>query len=167
MRTDPDRSRKLFMQIIIGLIFAIFMMTFAWYANKSEPAIHKVAMSTAADSFTTSVVNAHWQWRAEGSPNRIILVEYNRAHQETDRRPINMSHLGWPKVEPNQEGCEKLWQAVLGLPLQIQGFKVRADYYNGLNVTGKILDSYCRYEIAVGPYFEYKVFTGVVTKSDS
>ncbi len=166
MRTDPDRSRKLFMQIIIGIIFSIFMMTFVWFASESEPAVHKVAMNTAADSFTTSVVNAHWQWRAEGSPNRIILVEYNRAQQEVDRRPVSMSHLGWPKVEPNQDGCERLWRSILGLPLEINGFKVQANYYNGLNINGKILDSYCRFGLSIGPYFEYKVFTGVVTKSD-
>ncbi|MCY7295271.1 hypothetical protein [Alteromonas sp. a30] len=167
MSTNSDQSQRLFMGLVIFIIIAIFMSTLVWYVSESEPEVNKVAMNVAADSFTTSVVNAHWQWRAEGNPNRIILIEYNRAQQEVDRRPVTMSHLGWPKVEPSREGCEQLWKSILGLPLKIQGFKVKANYYNGLDVSGKILDSFCRFSIAVGPYFDYKVYTGVVTKSDA
>lgn len=167
MSSNPEQGRRLFMGLVIFIIIVIFMSTLIWYVSESEPEINKVAMNSAADSFTTSVVNAHWQWRAEGNPNRIILIEYNRAQQEVDRRPVNMSHLGWPKVEPHREGCEQLWKSILGIPMTIQGFRVKADYYNGLDVTGNILDSYCRFGLSVGPYFDYKVYTGVVTKSDA
>lgn len=161
-----EEGRKLFFGIVIVIMFVLFMTIFIWYMSKSQPEIHKVAMSTVADSFATSVINAHWQWRAEGAPTRIILVDFNRGGVETDRRPITMSHLGWPRVEPNSEGCEQVWKAVLGIPMSIQGFKVQAEFYDGLEISGKILDSYCRFSIAMGPYFEYKIYTGTVTKSD-
>ena len=164
--TSQENSRKLFLGIIFILILVLFMGIFIWFMSKNYPNVKKVAMSTVADSFATSVVNAHWQWRAEGQPNRIILVSYNRQGKETDRRPVTMSHLGWPRVEPNSIGCEKVWQAVLGIPLTLQGFKVQSEFYDGLDVSGKILDSYCKFSIAMGPYFEYKIYTGTVTKSD-
>lgn len=161
-----EEGRKLFLGIIIVLMFASFMAIFIWYISKSQPDFQKVAMSSAADSFATSVVNSHWQWRAEGTPTRIILVEYNRAGKEKDRRPVTMSHLGWPRVEPNSDGCKQLWDSILGIPLTLQGFKVQAEFYDGLEVSNKILDSYCRFSVAMGPYFEYKIYTGSVTKSD-
>lgn len=161
-----DEGRKLFFGIIIAVLFTLFMTVFIWFMSKNKPSIDKVAMSTVADSFATSVVNAHWQWRAEGQPNRIILVSYNREGRETDRRPITMSHLGWPRVEPNSDGCAALWKSVLGIPMTLQGFRVQPEFYDGLDISGKILDSYCKYSIAIGPYFEYKIYTGNVTKSD-
>lgn len=163
---QKQQSRTLFIGIIIALLFATFMSTFVWYMSQTQPDVSKLAMRTAADTFSTSAVNAHWKWRAEGNPQRIILVEYNRAGKETDRRPVTMSHLGWPRVEPKEEGCEHLWTQMLGLSLELQGLRVEAQYHDGLFNSGRILDSYCRYRISTGPYFDYKIFTGSVSKSD-
>ena len=159
-------SRALFVGIVIAVIFAAFMSIFVWYMSRSQSDVSKLAMRTAANTFSTSAINTHWKWRIEGSPQRVILIEYNRAGKETDRRPITMSNLGWPRVEPNAEGCQQQWLQMLGQPLEIQGLRVDAQYYDGLLNTGKILDSYCRYRISSGPYFDYKIFTGNVSKSD-
>lgn len=159
-------SRALFVGIIIALIFTAFMSTFVWYMSRSQSDVSKLAMRTAANTFSTSAINTHWKWRIEGSPQRVILIEYNRAGKETDRRPITMSNLGWPRVEPNTEGCQQQWLQMLGMPMELQGFKVEAQYYDGRLNSGKILDSYCRYNIKSGSYFDYKIFTGRVSKSD-
>jgi len=118
-------SRALFVGIIVALIFTAFMSTFVWYMSRSQSDVSKLAMRTAANTFSTSAINTHWKWRIEGSPQRVILIEYNRAGKETDRRPITMSHLGWPRVEPNTEGCQQQWLQMLGLPMELQGFKCK------------------------------------------
>lgn len=151
--------------ITIGLFFAL-MTFFIIYFDRTEPDIQRVTLMTAADSFATTVTQAHWQWRAEGSPNRILLVDYNHTGKETNRRPVIMSDLGWPRVEPGQMGCAKLWQTVLDIPLQLHNFKIRAEFIDGINDTGKILDSKCRYSLAIGAHFDYWVFTGRVVKYD-
>lgn len=163
-----DNNRSLYMNLLIVAIFIIFIGTFIWYFIRSDTSIkaQRIAMRDIADTFNTSITNAHWQWRAEGSPNRIILVTYNMAGQETNRRPVTMSHLGWPRVEPNSEGCEKVWDTILDIPLRVHSFNVYAEFFDGLQHSGKILDSMCRFRISTGPNFEYKIYTGQVFKYD-
>ena len=50
------------------------------------------------------------------------------------------------------------------MPMDIDGFKVFAEYYDGLKLSNNALDSVCRYRLSTGPYFEYKVFSGQVLK---
>lgn len=157
-------SKGVLINFIIIVLFFVLIATFVWYFNKNEPNVRKTALMTVADSFATSVTNAHWQWRAEGSPERIMLVDYNRAGQETNRRPVTMSDLGWPRVEPGMEGCKGVWDMILDMPLQLDNFRVRAEFVDGINSGGKILDSKCRFSVTAGAWFDYYIYTGRVQK---
>lgn len=161
---DSGSNNAVLINFIIIVLFFVLIAIFVWYFNKNEPNVQKVALLTSADSFSTSVVNAHWQWRAEGSPERIMLVDYNRGGQETNRRPVIMSDLGWPRVEPGLEGCKDVWGMILDMPLQLNNFRVRAEFFDGINSGGKILDSKCRFGVTAGAWFDYYIYTGRVVK---
>jgi len=165
--SDGDSTNKgVLINFIIIVLFFVLIATFVWYFNKNEPNVQKAALMTSADSFATSVTNSHWQWRAEGSPERIMLVDYNRAGQETNRRPVTMSDLGWPRVEPDMQGCKDVWDMILDIPLQLNNFRVRAEFFDGINNGGKILDSKCRFSVTAGAWFDYYIYTGNVGKSE-
>ncbi len=93
-----------------------------------------------------------------------MLVDYNDQGKETNRRPVTMSDLGWPRVEPTAQGCADLWDIILDMPMEINSYRVKAEFIDGIDSTGKVLDSKCRYKLAMGAYFEYWVYTGNVVK---
>ncbi|GAB3027318.1 hypothetical protein [Bowmanella dokdonensis] len=153
------------MQIAVVTVFAVLMAVFIWYLQDSEPDIKQATMDLLADEMAKSVVSAKWQWEAEGRPARIVQVRYDKVTgKEVDRSPIPMSHLGWPRVEPNAQGCGDLWRAVLNQPLQIHSFKVYAEYFDGVEMSGKALDSTCRFRLSTGPSFDYRIYMGQVVK---
>jgi hypothetical protein len=154
----------LFLSCVIIIAFFAFISTLVWYLYESEPDIERTAMEALSKQFSTSVTNAHWQWRAEGEPNRIVLVHYDIEGNENNRRPIEMGHLGYPKVEPSSKGCGELWRVVLDMPLSLNRLKVYAEYYDGIAISGNILDSYCRYRLLNGPMFDYKIYRGQIEK---
>lgn len=164
MSDQASNNKTILINFIIIVLFFVLVATFAFYFNKNEPSVQKAALMTSADSFAVSVTNAHWQWRAEGNPERIMLVDYNRAGQETNRRPVTMSDLGWPRVEPGKDGCKGVWGMILDTPLQLDTFKVRAEFFDGINNGGKILESKCRFSITAGAWFDYYIYTGRVEK---
>ncbi len=165
MVAKSDHNRPgLFLNCVIIIAFFTLIGTLVWYVYESEPDIEKAAMEALSKQFATSVTNAHWQWRAEGEPNRIVLVHYDNDGRETNRRPIEMGHLGYPRVEPSSMGCGKLWRMVLDMPLSLNRLKVYAEYYDGIAITDNILDSYCRYRILNGPMFDYKIYRGQIEK---
>lgn len=166
MSEQTTNHKAVLINFLIVVIFFVLIASFVWYFNKNEPSIQKTALMTVAESFSTSVTNAHWQWRAEGSPERIMLVDYNRAGQETNRRPVTMSDLGYPRVEPSMDGCKKVWDMILDMPLQLDNFRVRAEFFDGINSGGKILDSKCRFSVTAGAWFDYFIYTGRVQKSE-
>ena len=75
-----------------------------------------------------------------------------------------MTHLGWPRLEPTSKGCAVLWQEILDLDLEVEGFKMYAEFFDGVQLSNNALASICRYRLSTGPYFEYKVYTGQVSK---
>lgn len=165
-----ERSRSLFVNITVVVVFVSLMLGFIVYLNDGSSNIRRVALENLAEQFSTSVSNSHWQWQGEGRPQIVMLITYanklgeNNTLVEKDRKPIFMSHLGWPKAEPTSKGCAEIWDMVLNIPMDIDGFKVFAEYYDGLKLTNNALDSVCRYRLSTGPYFEYKVFSGQVLK---
>ncbi len=167
---SEERTLGLYSKIIVLVVFVSLMTTAIFYFNKNEPDIKLTAMQTLAEEFSKNVTNAHWQWQAEGRPQIVMLVQYasrlgdQNSLIETDRRPMVMSHLGWPRAEPNSDGCAKLWRMVLGTPLEIEGFKVFPEYFDGVENTDNALDAKCRFRLSVGPYFEYQIYTGQVGK---
>ena len=154
----------LFLSCVIIIAFFVLISTLVWYLYESEPDIERTAMEALSKQFATSVTNAHWQWRAEGEPNRIVLVHYDADGNENNRRPIAMGHLGYPKVEPSSQGCGKLWRVLLDMPLTLNRLKVYAEYYDGIAISDNILDSYCRYRLLNGPMFDYKIYRGRIEK---
>ncbi|WP_438864660.1 hypothetical protein [Neptunicella sp.] len=161
-----ENLRSLFSNIVVVLLVLIVMGSLVSYFYRSEPDLKKLAMGKLADSFAKSVVNAHWQWQAEGNPPRVLLVQYNAEGKEVNRSPIPMSHLGWPKATPNRQGCEQLWRAVLDVPMTVNNFHVIADYFDGVQNDDDALQSMCRYRLPTGPYFDYQIYTGKVLKTN-
>lgn len=164
------RSMSLFSKIVVLLVFVILMVSAIAYFYRNEPNIKMMTMHALAKEFDESVTNAHWQWQAEGRPQIVMLVQYasqlgdENALLETDRRPIMMSHLGWPRAEPNEKGCARIWQMVLNTPLEVEGFRVYAEYFDGVQSSDSALQAKCRYRLSIGPYFEYHIYTGQVSK---
>ena len=159
---SENNQRKLLMNILVIVAFAALMVFFIVRLYSNEPNLHRQFMLTLAEQFQRTVTNAHWQWQADGRPAMIMLVHYNDAYQETDRRPVKMAHFGWPKTEPTSEGCGKLWQMLLNLPLTVDGFRIIPEYYQGELVNNEPLNSRCRFRLSTGAYFDYHIYSGNV-----
>lgn len=168
--SGQESTKTIYTKIVILVLFVTVMTSFIFYFNKNEPDLKLLTLQSLAEQFGKSVTNAHWQWQAEGRPSMVMLIHYepkmtdSKELIEKDRRPIRMSHLGYPRTEPTSEGCGKLWQMVLNMPLEIDGFKVYPEFYNGVNQSDNALDAKCRFRLSVGPYFDYQVYTGQVSK---
>lgn len=158
-----SERRTLLLNVAVVVLVLLFLGAFAYSVYETQPSIERVAMQKLAERFSTSTNNAHWQWEAEGRPTRILLIHYDESQRETSRRPIEMSHLGWPKAEASRAGCEKLWESILDLPLTVNTWKVRADFYDGERVADNALDSFCRYKMSIGHGFDYSIYRGKVT----
>jgi hypothetical protein len=146
------------------------MFGFIRYLSDNTPDVQRLSFEQLAERLNTSIHHAHWQWQAEGRPDIVMLVSYaNKLGQDDklvaiDSRPIIMNNLGWPLAEPSAQGCEAIWDMVLDAPMDVDGFKVIAEYYDGGKLTANKLDSYCRYRLSTGSFFEYKIQSGQVSK---
>ena len=165
-----EQSRSLFLTITVVMVFVALMVRFIVYFNDGSSNLKRIALDNLAKQFSSSVSHSHWQWQSEGRPHVVMSSTYantlgkNNALIEKDKRPVFMSHLGWPESEPTSKGCADLWNMVLNIPMDIEGFKISAEYYDGRKLTSNALDSVCRYRLSTGPYFEYKVFSGHVLR---
>lgn len=165
-----ERSRSLFINITVIIVFISLVLGFLLYLTRGTTSIRRLALDNLAGQFSTSVSNVHWQWQSEGRPHIVMLVTYankfgdNTTLVETGKKPIFMSQLGWPKAEPTSKGCSDIWNMMLNMPMNIDGFKVFAEYYDGLKLSNNELNSVCRYRLSTGSYFDYKVFLGQVLK---
>jgi len=163
-----ERSRKLFISSTVIIVLISLIMSFVLYLNDAPTQLRRLTLENMAKQFSASVTNSHWQWQGEGRPRIVMLSTYankmgeNDSLVETGKKPILMSHQGWPKVEPTSKGCSNAWKMLLNMPMDIGDFKVFADYYDGLTISNSALESVCRYRLSAGPYFEYKVFSGQV-----
>lgn len=169
LEAGQESARYLLGKIVVLVVFVSIMGGLIFYFNKNEPDIKRMTLISLAEQFSTSVTNAHWQWQAEGRPQIVMLVHYaprlddDQQLIEKDRRPIQMSHLGWPKSSATSEGCGKLWEMVLNMPLSIEGFRVFPEYFAGSEGNEPSRDSRCRFRLSVGPYFDYHINTGRVS----
>jgi hypothetical protein len=165
-----ERNLSLFINIIVVMVFVSLIVGFIVYLKDGSTNLRRLTLENFAEQFSTSVSNSHWQWQGEGRPQIVMFITYantlseNNTLEETDRKPIFMSHLGWPKAEPTSQGCADIWNMLLNIPLHIDGFKIFAEYYDGLKLTNNAQDSVCRYRLSTGPYFEYKVLLGQVSQ---
>jgi hypothetical protein len=165
-----ERNRSVFINISVVVVFVSLMLGFIVYFEEGRPNLKLVTLQTVAESFSISVNNAHWQWQGDGRPAIVILSTFaprlddQHTLVETDKHPVFMNNEGWPKAEFTAKGCGQIWNMVLNIPLEIDGFRVIAEFYDGVKLSGSNLDSRCRYRLSTGPYFEYKVFTGEVLR---
>jgi hypothetical protein len=165
-----EHSRSLFVNITVLVVLVSLMLSFMVYLNDGSNNLRRLALENLAKQFSSSVSSSHWQWQGEGRPQIVMFITYgnklgeNNTLVEKDRNPIFMSRLGWPKATPTSEGCADIWNMVLNMPMDIDGFKIFAEYYDGVKLTNEALDSVCRYRLSTGPYFEYKVFSGQVSR---
>jgi hypothetical protein len=169
-QASDEVNRSLFINITVVLVFVSLTWSFVFYLNKDTTNLRRVAFDNLTEQFSSNVSSSHWQWQSEGRPRMMMLISHknrlnkNKRLVETDRKPIFMSPLGWPKAEPTLKGCADIWKMMLNTPMDIEGFKITAKYYDGLTLTNKALNSVCRYQLSTGPYFEYKIFLGQVSK---
>ncbi len=164
-----ESTRSFYTKVITLLVFVGLMTSFIYYFNNSVPDVKYVAMENLQQRFSQSVTNSHWQWQAEGRPNMIMLVHYepdpdkNNQPVERDRRPIAMGLNGYPRAEPSSEGCGKLWQMILNMPLEVESFKVFAEYFADPDEEDNLDQAKCRFRLSVGPSFEYFLANGQVS----
>lgn len=159
-------QRRMYISIISTLVFAILMGAFIVYFYEGEPNLKGQILFQRGDQLEDAAITSHWQWQAEGRPQRIILVHYNSNGKETDRSPVLMNQAGWPEVKPSSEGCQKLWQMLLHQPMEVDGFRVRGEYEPGDDDEKQGSSAYCRFSLSSGDYFDYAINRGDVTFED-
>ncbi len=171
--TETTLKRRLFMNIVIVVVFAAVMLSSIIYMNDNKPNLKLATLTEFAENFKEGVDNAHANWLGEDRPQIVLLVTYAndlRGGKEliaTERKPVFMSSIGWPKAEPTSKGCEQIWDMVLNIPMDIDGFRVIAEFYDGVKLNNDPLGSVCRYRLSTGAYFEYKVAMGEVSSVTS
>ena len=164
---------KLLGNIVVVVVFLVAMASAIVYLYRTEPSLKVEVMNTLAEQFKRNVLSAHWQWQAEGRPRMIMLVQYEAAEpdsndlvKERGRQPLRMSTEGWPYVESSSASCELLWQNILFIPAEVEGFRVIGEYFeDGMNDDGEPIRR-CRYRVSTGTYFDYFVNSGRVIKND-
>lgn len=161
-----ENHKELLGKVAILLIFLVCFGVLIARVYDAQPDIKRVTMQQLAKQFQQSVTNAHWQWQGEGRPSMLMLVHYENSIDAGDRlvekgrSPVAMHKSGWPAVDESNKGCEKLWQAMLNMPVEVRGFKVYAEYF----AADQQNPGTCRYRMSVGWYFDYQFGSGKVSK---
>lgn len=155
---DVVNFRSQFMNILVVIIIAIAMVAAIMYFYRSEPDYQRQTMRLYASTYINNVRLANANWQVEGKPLRVMLVQYDNTGQAGERYPVVMGKSGWPSPQGEQAGCEKLWRGLIGTPLNIENFKVMADYIRPNSDSNK--QGICRYRLSTGPYFEYDPNSG-------
>ncbi|MFQ3235722.1 MAG: hypothetical protein ACI9C4_001284 [Paraglaciecola sp.] len=163
-QVNEERSRSVFINLVVVVVFASLMLAFILYFNKNSPDIKRLVLQKFAEQLTKSTLNAHWQWQKEGRPNSIMQLQYDGQGNKSQSRTLGMSDLGWPKVEPSSLGCATFWETILHSPMEIKGFKMYAEFYDGIQLSNNALASICRFRLSTGPYFDYGVYRGQVSQ---
>jgi uncharacterized membrane protein len=168
-----NNQSKLMGNIVVVAVFLTAMASAITYFNNSEPSLKAQIMDTLAEQFKRNALSAHWQWQAEGRPRMIMLVQYEAASEDSNdvvkergRQPLRMAANGWPHVDNNSESCEALWQSILYVPAEVDGFRVIGEYFeDGVDNNGDTVRR-CRFRVSTGTYFDYYVNSGRVIKND-
>lgn len=158
---SPQRGRALVNGLIV-LLFAASLGAVIAYFHDAEPNVSRTQLRALADKMHSSATHAHWQWQAEEQPPRIMLIHYNQAGKEVDRRPVAMARYGMPRVPAQRDGCDQLWQMLLNVPMQVDGFRVRGYFIRGPVENGEALDARCRFSTSTGDRFDYFIRRGTV-----
>jgi len=159
----PFHQSKIFFHSLIAVAFALALSIIIFHFSEVEPDFKGAVLEKLGLKMENSAIHAHWKWKAEEKPERIMLLHYNARGREIDRRPVTMFHNGWPRVEPGSKGCQKLWRMLVSEPMLIDGFKIYGDYYTGETVNGETPNARCRFRMSSGRFFDYAVNRGEVT----
>ncbi len=134
--------------------------------DRANPRFDPAIFRQLGKQMEQSAIKAHWQWQAEGRPDMIMLVHYDEKGRETGRRPVPITYTGWPKAGASEEGCRALWQMLLNVPMQVEGFNVFSDYYSGTRQNSEPTNAQCQFRLSSGENFHYAIYTGDVTQED-
>ena len=159
-------NRKLFINIMVVAVFVSLLIAFISYFYRSEPNFQDALLRQLGEQMQSGAITSHWQWQAEGRPEMIMLVHYNKQGKEIGRSPVRIGYTGLPAVKPGSEGCEKLWTSLLNQPMALDGFRVHAEYYRGSLLDKEPVNSRCRFRLSRGTYFDYYIFRGEVVNED-
>ena len=167
MTEKENSSQSTALKIFIVLIFIGVIGFFInnLYTGDSDTTV--VAFSEHAEKFERHVISSHYQWQVRQKPSMIMLIHYNESGKEVNRKPVRMNHCGWPNAQESDEGCAKVWTSLIGSPLRVDGFNVKARFYStGTATNDGDFDSrsfWCRYSISKGVEFDYFPAIGEVT----
>ncbi|AWL10788.1 hypothetical protein HMF8227_00280 [Saliniradius amylolyticus] len=153
-------------QWVRWLILALFVTALVAgiiYMQSRAPSEQDSGFLRKAAMFASHAESAHWQWAAEGRPDRILLLLFDERGIERDRRPVAMSPEGWPVAERSNQGCARLWQQVIGEAPRMNQQRIRTEYIGPDDPDQSDLGG-CRYAVSMGPSFTYDMNTGKVTR---
>ena len=154
-------SARVYINIVIVVVFLVLMAVCIAYFFRSEPNVNNRILEGFSRQFQQSSETAHWQWQAQGRPERIMLAHYDINGKEIARHPVKIGSQGKPWIDKTSNGCEKLWQSLLNEPTLISGFKVISEYFSPEKGRKQEL-GFCRYRLSQGASFDYNLATGVV-----
>lgn len=143
--------------VVVG--FAIVLGVLINYFHTDESDTTEQAFTQKVNTFKNHVSTAHWQWKVQQPSSMIMLVHYNEAGKEINRKPVRMNHSGWPAIDHSDEGCEKVWTSLVAAPLMVDGFRVHSRYYV-INSESDDSQYGCRYSLSSGAFFDYFPETG-------
>ena len=158
-KTDKDSTLTInIVKILIVVVFTVTLGYFINYFHSDESDTTEQSFTLLAETFKNHVSTAHWQWRVQQPTTMIMLIHYDETGAETNRKPVRMNHNGWPTADLSDDGCEKIWAALVAAPLSVESFKVSGRFYS--NTEENENNYWCRYSLSSGAYFDYFPSTG-------
>lgn len=158
--TQPDR-RRFWLNIVFVVTFAGILLAMIAYLNTTEPNLRHEKLTALSQTMQTSATRTRYQWQVEGRPAAIMLIHYNADGQELGRKPVQVGAGGLPRVASTQSDCERLWRVLTNTQLQVEGFKIRADFQKAGNDASPT-SAVCRFGYSRGSAFYYVIDTGKV-----
>ena len=168
MKKRQDNSRSTAFKLLTVVVFVGVLVFFINNLYTGEPDTTLTAFSKQAQKFERHTISSHYQWRVRQPTSMIMLIHFDDTGSEIDRKPVRMNHKGWPSAQNSDEGCATVWTSLVGSPLRVDGFNVKARFYstasNDEAVRRNDNEYWCRYSISKGVEFDYYPGLGKVTK---
>ncbi|QPG05841.1 hypothetical protein IT774_00740 [Salinimonas marina] len=159
--TQPER-RRFWLNIVFVVTFVGMLLVMMTYLNTTEPNLRQQKLKALSQKMQTSATRTRYQWQVEGKPAAIMLIHYNANGQEVGRKPVQVGASGLPRVTDKQSYCERLWRVLTNTELQVEGFKIRAEYQTAGNDASQT-SAVCRFGYSRGSAFYYVIDTGKVS----
>lgn len=150
-----SQKRIAYMLIAITLAFSLMALWLVYFDNTDEAAT-QTSFKLQQRDFVETVNLLHVQWMRLGRPEvmstAMVLANGNQ-------REIRMSKQGWPVIPtPNEQGCEKLWQLLMGSEMAYSKQQITTRYTQDESATQS-----CTYRHAGSQSFIYSPQHGGVT----